>query len=371
MKKIILNFKKLSKNYKELVQEAFNKDFLDFMVSKESYLEFKDIERLKIYSMDSEIHPDYLVYNDINKLKNLSIKREKPANNIGFFMEIKSKVDEENIIEVAKSGKVDSVIVATNNWKIIPFENIIAQIHNYDTELIGMVETIQEAETLLKTLEVGVDGIIITPKDVKDIIELKRFFYTSFQIELTKAKITKIQNLPECDRVCVDTTSILRIGEGMLIGSTAKGFLFIHSETIESQFVAARPFRVNAGDVSAYILVPDDDPKRLYRTSYLSELKGGDKVLVVNLDGEVRIVSIGRIKVETRPMLRFELEALINGNKIQFSSICQNAETIRLIDQHRNPISVVDIKIGDEVLVHIGPGATHFGTIIKENIIEK
>jgi len=31
----------------------------------------------------------------------------------------------------------------------------------------------------------------------------------------------------------------------------------------------------------------------------------------------------------------------------------------------------VDIKIGDEVLVHIGPGATHFGTAIKETIIEK
>ncbi|MFX1589863.1 MAG: 3-dehydroquinate synthase II [Promethearchaeota archaeon] len=100
-------------------------------------------------------------------------------------------------------------------------------------------------------------------------------------------------------------------------------------------------------------------------------MKGGDKVIVVNTEGEVRIVSIGRIKVETRPMLRFELQALINGDKINFSCICQNAETIRLVDQNRNIVSVVDIKIGDEVLVHIGPGATHFGTVINENIIEK
>ncbi|MFX1356275.1 MAG: 3-dehydroquinate synthase II [Promethearchaeota archaeon] len=371
MKKVILNFKKLSKNYQELVQEAFNKDFLDFIVSKESYFAFEDVARLKIYSMDPEIQPDYLIYNDINKLKNLLMKKEKPSNNVGFFMEINSKEDEETIIEVAKSGKVDLVIVATTNWKIIPIENIIAQIHNYDTTLIGLVENIQEAETLLKTLEMGVDGIIITPKDIKDIIELKKLLYPHFQLKLTKAKIIKIQNLPECDRVCVDTTSILKIGEGMLVGSTAKGFLFIHSETIESQFVAARPFRVNAGDVSAYILAPDDDPKRLYRTNYLSELKGGDKVIVVNTEGEVRIVSIGRIKVETRPMLRFELQALINGDKINFSCICQNAETIRLVDQNRNIVSVVDIKIGDEVLVHIGPGATHFGTVINENIIEK
>ena len=33
--------------------------------------------------------------------------------------------------------------------------------------------------------------------------------------------------------------------------------------------------------------------------------------------------------------------------------------------------SVVDIKLGDEILVHVGPGATHFGTAIKETIIEK
>jgi len=371
MKKVILNFRKLSKNYKELVQEAFNKDFLDFMVSKESYFQFNDIVRLKIYSMDSEIQPDYLIYDDINKLKNIISKKEKSSNSIGFFIEIKSKEDQETIIEIAKSGNVDLVIVAANDWKIIPFENIIAQIHNYDTELIGLVENIQEAEILLKTLEIGVDGIIISPKNVEDIIELKKLLYPNFQLKLTKAKITQIQNLPECDRVCVDTTSILRIGEGMLVGSTAKGFLFIHSETIESQFVATRSFRVNAGDVSAYILVPDDDPNRLYRTNYLSELKGGDKVIVVNTEGEVRIVSIGRIKVETRPMLRFELEALVNGDKVNFSCICQNAETIRLVSPNRNIMSVVDMKIGDEVLVHIGPGATHFGTVIKENIIEK
>jgi 3-dehydroquinate synthase II len=371
MKKIILNFTKLLKNYKELVQEAFNNDILDFMVSKESYLKFKDVERIKIYSMASEIRPHYLIFDDINNLKKAIAKKDIGNYNLGFFMEIKSKEDQNEIINVVKLGKIDLVIVATNNWKIIPFENIIAEIHNYDTELIGIVQSTQEAETLLKTLEIGVDGIMISPKELDDLRELKKLTYTNYQIELTKAKITKIQNLPECDRVCVDTTSILRIGEGMLVGSTAKAFLFIHSETIKSEFVATRPFRVNAGDVSAYILVPDEDPNRLYRTCYLSELKGGDKVIIVNTHGEVRIVSIGRIKVETRPMLRFELEASVNNNKISFSSVCQNAETIRLVDKDSNIISVVDIKIGDEVLAHIGPGATHFGTFIKEKIIEK
>ncbi|MCK4380568.1 MAG: 3-dehydroquinate synthase II, partial [Candidatus Lokiarchaeota archaeon] len=59
------------------------------------------------------------------------------------------------------------------------------------------------------------------------------------------------------------------------------------------------------------------------------------------------------------------------SKKIQISCMCQNAETIRLVDANGKPKSVVDIKVGDEVLIHIGPGATHFGTAIKETIIEK
>jgi 3-dehydroquinate synthase II len=119
------------------------------------------------------------------------------------------------------------------------------------------------------------------------------------------------------------------------------------------------------------VLVPDEDPERIYRTNYLSELKGGKKVLAVNFKGEARIVSVGRVKIETRPMLRFELEAKKGNKKIPINCICQNAETIRLVDPSGKAKSVVDIKVGDEVLVHIGPGATHFGTAIKEKIIEK
>ena len=70
-------------------------------------------------------------------------------------------------------------------------------------------------------------------------------------------------------------------------------------------------------------------------------------------------------------MLRFEFEATRNNNKIQFSCICQNAETVRFIDRNGIAKSVVEIKIGDEILVHIGPGATHFGTKVNEQILEK
>ena len=212
---------------------------------------------------------------------------------------------------------------------------------------------------------------MITPTNSNDIVDLKNLLHKTFKIELIKAKIINIQAIPEAERVCVDSTSLLNIGEGFLVGSTALGFCLIHSETFETQFVSSRPFRVNAGDVSAYILVPDDDPEKSYRTNYLSELKGGKKVLAVNYKGEARIVSVGRVKIETRPMLRFEVEVKKDEGQIPLSCICQNAETIRLVDPNGKAKSVVDLKVGDYVLVHIGPGATHFGTVIQESILEK
>jgi 3-dehydroquinate synthase II len=370
MKRIILNFEEKGENFKELVQQAFNRDILHFLVSKDTYREFKKIERVKIYSKDLNLSPTFIVFLDKKDLiKKISERNAEEI--VGFYKEIKSKEDEREIVELSKTCNVDFIIASAKDWKIIPFENLIADMHTYDTDLIAEVQDVKEAELMLKTLEVGVDGILMKPKNANDIVELKNLMYSTFKIELSKAKVVKIENIPEAERVCVDTTSLLRVGEGILVGSTAAGFCLIHSETFETQFVASRPFRVNAGDVSAYVLVPDDDPEKIYRTNYLSELKGGKKVLAVTNKGEARIVSVGRVKIETRPMLRFELEAIKGDKKLLISCICQNAETIRLVDVDGKAKSVVDIKLGDELLVHIGPGATHFGTSIKENIIEK
>ncbi len=371
MKRIILNFENKDKDFKELVQEAFNKDILNFLISKETYSEFGDIERLKTFSRDTELDCDYVIYENKEELEKILLDVNNTKKNIGYYKELRSKDDELEIVELSNNSQIDFIIVSAKDWKIIPFENLIAEMHKKDTELIAQVDSIEEVELMFKTLEIGVDGVLITPKNANDILDLKKTIGTKFEIELTKAKVTSIEDIPESNRVCVDTTSILYSGEGMLIGSTAMGFVLVHAEVFETKFVSSRPFRVNAGDVSAYVLVPDDNPENIYRTNYLSELKGGKKVLVVNHRGEARIVSIGRVKIEVRPMLRFELEAKKEEKNILISCVCQNAETIRLVEPGGKAKSVVDVKIGDEVLVHIGPGATHFGTAIKESIIEK
>jgi len=354
-------------NFKALVQEALNMNLLNFLLSKETYSELAQVERIITFTKNPEVPAKNMIFESFEHLKN----NKKLEINRGLLVELMSKADEQKVIEISKTNEVNFIIVSAKDWKIIPFENLIAEMHTHDTDLIAQVDDVKEAELMLKTLEIGVDGILITPKDANEIVELKGLLQTEFNVKLTKAKITSIENISESERVCIDSTSLLQIGEGFLVGSTSKGFCLIHSETFETEFVASRPFRVNSGDVSAYVLVPDNDPNKNYRTKYLSELKGGDKVLAVTNKGEVRVVSIGRVKIETRPMLRFELEATVGDNKISFSCICQNAETVRFVDQNGIAKSVVEIKVGNEVLVHIGPGATHFGTAVNEKILEK
>jgi 3-dehydroquinate synthase II len=135
----------------------------------------------------------------------------------------------------------------------------------------------------------------------------------------------------------------------------------VHSETVENPYVEPRPFRVNAGPVHAYVRIPGG------RTRYLSELKSGDPVLVVNHDGETQAAVVGRIKKEKRPLVF--VEAVVD--KKPYTLILQNAETIRLTSPGGRPLSVVEIKEGSRVLMFVEKAGRHFGMKVDETIDEK
>lgn len=372
MKKIILDLRDISdeERFNSFVQAGFNMGFTDFMISKNFHAKLQKVERVTIWSFD-----DLGVnFNHVLPIEKRAILEQKIQDNIsaGLYIEIKDKNSEQIAIQIAEKG-AEFVIAKAGDWKVIPFENLIAALSRLDTVLLGDVgSNLDDAELLFKTLEKGVDGVLFKPKSESDINEIKKFIANTLTIDLVPAEIIKITEIPDADRVCVDTSSMLVAGEGMLVGSTAIGFTLVHAEIFETEFVASRPFRVNAGDVSAYLLVPEfkADGSISTRTKYMSELKSGDRVLVVGKDGHTRIVSVGRVKIETRPMLLFEVKTKTEKPLI-IKSIHQNAETIRLVREDGSPASVVDLKTGDSVLVHIGPGATHFGTSIKETILEK
>ncbi|OGS49053.1 MAG: hypothetical protein A3K68_05395 [Euryarchaeota archaeon RBG_16_68_13] len=262
----------------------------------------------------------------------------------------------------ALRGATKHVVVRTEDWKIIPLENLIAHFQGSGTRLLVEVRDAAEAKLFFETMEVGVDGVLLTPTGPQEVRAVRTLLDAQARTTpLVRAKVTGIRPLGLGDRVCVDTCSLLRDGEGMLVGNASSGLFLIHAETIESGYVAARPFRVNAGPVHAYVLLPDGT------TKYLSELRAGDEVLVVDSEGRSRDAVVGRLKIERRPMILVEAEAV--GRTA--SAIVQNAETIRFVAPGGHAVSVSQLKTGDEILLRSEEGGRHFGMRIKETITER
>lgn len=269
-------------------------------------------------------------------------------------VEINSKADEERALALSRDRKV---IVRTNDWTIIPLENLIAQTRG----LIAEVATASEAATAVGVLEVGVDGVLLTSTDPEEIRETVRAVKTSAErLELGAATITSLRPLGLGDRVCLDTCTNMTLGQGMLVGNSSQAMFLVHSESVENPYVAARPFRVNAGPVHAYVRVPGG------RTRYLSELRAGDEALIVNCEGNTMLAYIGRSKTERRPLILVQAEC--GGTPV--SLVLQNAETIRLTRPGGEPVAVVSLKPGDEVLAHVEEAGRHFGVKVKETITE-
>ena len=279
---------------------------------------------------------------------------------VGGYVVIRDKRYEHFAAEL---GKVcDFLIVTGTDWKVIPLENLIAELQSYKVKIIFGIKSAEEARLAFQTLEIGADGVLLDsgdPQEIKDTILAARELENE-STELESAVITRVDPLGMGDRVCVDTCNLMQKGEGMLIGSQASGMFLVNSESDDSPYVAARPFRVNAGAVHSYIKIGD-------RTRYLSELQTGDAVTIVDSKGKQREGIVGRVKIESRPLMLIEAKA---GDRT-LSAILQNAETIKLVGKDGNPISVAKLKKGDEVLVRLEEGARHFGKKIEETIIEK
>ncbi|HVP95908.1 3-dehydroquinate synthase II [Methanoregula sp.] len=261
--------------------------------------------------------------------------------------------------EAAQKGKNRIVIVTTSDWTVIPLENLVAQ----SDKIIAAVKNVHEAELALHVLEKGVYGILLKTTDpavVKAVAALIK--NASGSVRLVPFTVTKIVPVGMGDRVCVDTCSMLADGDGMLMGNTSSAMLLVHAETLENPYVAPRPFRVNAGAVHAYILMPDG------KTAYLSDLAIGGQVLVADHKGAGRSAIVGRTKIERRPLLLVEAEGE-GGAKA--SLILQNAETIRLVTPEGNAISVVNLAPGNKILGCSLEGGRHFGMAVKETIREK
>ena len=257
------------------------------------------------------------------------------------------------------AGKKRAVVVTTSDWTVIPLENLIARFGGSGTEVYACASTAEDAKLFLTTMEKGVDGVVV---DVADPLRLHSFGEVEGEghESLSEVEVVSVTPVELGDRVCIDTCSMMVPGEGMLIGSYSSCLFLVQSESEENGYVASRPFRVNAGAVHCYIEVPGGG------TRYLSELSSGDSVLICGRDGSTRVASVGRCKVERRPLL---MVAATDGRKT-YSVMLQNAETIRMVTREGSK-PVTRIEPGDILLAKIESGGRHFGMAIDVSIMEK
>jgi 3-dehydroquinate synthase II len=274
---------------------------------------------------------------------------------------IKGKESENFAVHAAELG-VKYIVIDCADWRVIPLENLIAKTRG-KSKLVAEVANAEEARVVLETLELGTDGVLLKTSDADELLKTVVVAKPkALKTELTTAKISLTKPIGNGARVCVDTCDLMEAGEGMLIGSQSAGLFLVEAEVHENPYVAARPFRVNAGSLSMYTL------GSLQNTRYLSELKAGDEVIVVNREGKTRKANVGRVKIEIRPLML--IEAQVEGKTIK--TILQNAETIRVVTPNGST-PVTELKEGDEVMVHLSAkGGRHFGvSVTEETVIER
>jgi 3-dehydroquinate synthase II len=263
--------------------------------------------------------------------------------------------DEARIKGLLLEGKT---VVIAGNWDVIPVENLVA---HGGGRLLLPVSSGGKIELALGVLEKGVEGVVISSRDPAEVRNLVNMVKrTSESQPLSIARVDLIKDAGMGDRVCVDTCTCMVSGEGMLLGNSS-GFLFlVQAETGCNPYVAPRPFRVNAGPVHSYIRTHGGAAR------YLSELCAGERVLVFGPDGKAQEATIGRVKIERRPLIL--IQASFEGRS--GSILLQNAETVRLTGPDAETVSVARLKVGDSVLVALESPGRHFGMRVEETIRE-
>jgi 3-amino-4-hydroxybenzoic acid synthase len=181
-------------------------------------------------------------------------------------------------------------------------------------------------------------------------------------LELVELEVLGIRRVGMGERACVDTCTHFRLDEGILVGSHSQGMILSCSETHPLPYMPTRPFRVNAGALHSYTLAA------VRRTSYLSELRSGGKVLAVDATGRTRVVTVGRVKIETRPLLAIDA---ISPSGVRVNLIVQDDWHVRVLGPGGVVLNVTELTAGTRVLGYLPTEQRHVGYPIDEFCIEQ
>src|SRR5262249_37377667 len=253
--------------------------------------------------------------------------------------------------------------------------------------LEGAVDDINQSLNALATMERGV-GVLFRTRNEAAIESLSRHVAHRRRgtLPLIRAMVLEVKHTGLGDRVCVDTTTAMTAAEGMIIGSTGWGGIFVCSETHYLPHMNLREFRVNAGGLHSYIWGPGD------QILYLSEMKAGTEVLAVDTRGSSRVVTVGRAKIERRPLVciraRVSLDQVapdvrtavesVNAPTLEVTPVgervsaedqdcvyvnafLQNDWHVRVMGADRKVRHSTLVKPGDELLTHVDVPGRHTG----------
>jgi 3-amino-4-hydroxybenzoic acid synthase len=240
----------------------------------------------------------------------------------------------------------------------IPLEIVLAAAAASDGNIITVAQDVEEATIIFGVLEHGSEGVMLAPAAVGDATALKAAADDRpAALELVELEVTRVSHVGMGERACVDTCTYFRQDEGILVGSHSKGMVLCVSETHPLPYMPTRPFRVNAGAIMSYTMSTNG------RTNYLSELQAGSKVLAVDVKGQARVATVGRVKIETRPLLSVDAAAP-DGTEVNL--ILQDDWHVRVLGPGGAVLNSTELKPGDRLLGYLPTEDRHVGYPIDE-----
>jgi 3-amino-4-hydroxybenzoic acid synthase len=333
-------------------------------------------------------------------------RAKRQGREVGLYVKIKNlEAEFSRCVELCRGGD-PYIVIDIEHATYIPYELLIARVQGTPTkvfrsvpihDLEGVVATIDQSLNALATMEHGI-GVLFRNFSAETVADLSRRVLERRHkaLALLSAEVCTVRHTGLGHRVCVDTTSIMSPEEGMIVGSTGWGGIFVCAETHYLPHMNLREFRVNAGAVHSYIWGPDGT------TLYLSEMQAGSEVICVDVNGNARTLTVGRAKIERRPLVSITcrlpidtLPAQISGaahaqralqqrvtpsneklsdrdmDYVYINAFLQNDWHVRVMGSDGKIRHSTMLETGDELMVHLDSPGRHTGIRIAESIIEK
>ena len=179
-KTIIIEPKVPENDFEKVIQKLNETGINALFLPK--YSDKKELNDFEIYSFEKDAD---VVVIESEKWEGA----DKTSNRLSYWTTLHSNSDIDNIAEIAKDN-VESVIVEFEKnaeWKIIPLENLIAELHNVNTKIYTVINDPSEIKMMFTILELGVDGVVLRINNLEDMdkinSELEELGKTNLQIE--------------------------------------------------------------------------------------------------------------------------------------------------------------------------------------------